>query len=155
MTTTPPPPPYFQEGTKTKEGAAASAALCGARCACRTWPPRAGSALGRSRAALLALERNTLDATALRPHSGPCKPAARRHQTLARVLQRRGPLLCCVDRRRHCSLLGTGTKSPSGAPPPPLRRRRTLYYTTTADFDRLMVATHTGLQRQACELHSP
>ena len=67
------------------------------------------TALGRLRAALAALERNTLDATALRPLE-----AGRRHQTLARMLQRRGPLLCCVDRRRHCSLLGTGTKSPSG-----------------------------------------
>ena len=96
------------------------------------------AALGRSRAALAALERNTLDATALRPpkpandtrHSPvSCKGAARCSVVSAPSTPAppRQPL--CRHRRRHLRRAAA------------LGRRRTLYYTTTADFDRLMLCT--------------
>ena len=98
------------------------------------------AALGRSRAALAALERNTLDATALRPpkpaddtrHSPvSCKGAARCSVVSAPSTPApppRQPL--CRHRRRHMRRAAAA-----------LGRRRTLYYTTTADFDRLMLCT--------------
>ena len=97
------------------------------------------AALGRSRAALAALERNTLDATALRPpkpaddtrHSPvSCKGAARCSVVSAPSTPApppRQPL--CRHQRRHVRRAAA------------LCRRRTLCYTTTADFDRLMLCT--------------